>query len=182
MTTQTWNLDAAHSGIHFTVRHMVFAKVRGRFARFSGTLTGDASDLTKAALTAEIDADSIDTGVADRDAHLRSADFFDAGAHPKLSFQSTRIERTDEQNYAVHGDLTIRGVTQPVVLALEYHGQAKDLWGNERVAFTLTGAIDRSTFGLRWNQALEAGGVLVGERVEMEIEAQATQAKAVAAA
>ena len=182
MTTQTWNIDTTHSGVNFSVRHMVIAKVRGRFTRFSGTLTGDASDLTKATLVAEVDADSIDTNMADRDAHLRSPDFFDAASFPKLTFSSTRIERAGEGQYKAHGDLSIRGVTKPVVFDLAVHGQAKDPWGNERVAFTLESAVDRSEFGLRWNQALEAGGVLVGERVQIEIEAEAVRAAAAQAA
>jgi polyisoprenoid-binding protein YceI len=182
MTTQTWNIDTTHSGVNFSVRHMVIAKVRGRFTRFAGTLGGDASDLTKAKLVAEVDADSIDTNVADRDAHLRSPDFFDAATFPKLTFSSTRIEHAGAGQYKAHGDLTIRGVTKPVVFDLAFRGQTKDPWGNDRVAFTLEGAVDRSEFGLRWNQALETGGVLVGERVEIEIEAQAVRAAAAQAA
>ena len=182
MTTQTWNIDTTHSGVNFSVRHMVIAKVRGRFTRFSGTLTGDASDLTQAKLVAEVDTDSIDTNMADRDTHLRSADFFDATSFPKLAFSSTRIERAGEGKYKAHGDLSIRGVAKPVVFDLAVHGQAKDPWGNDRVAFTLETAIDRSEFGLHWNKALEAGGVLVGERVEIEIEAQAVRAAAAQAA
>jgi polyisoprenoid-binding protein YceI len=182
MTTQTWNIDTTHSGVNFSVRHMVIAKVRGRFTRFSGTLTGDASDLTSATLVAEVDADSIDTNMADRDAHLRSPDFFDAATFPKLTFASQRIERTADGQYAAHGDLTIRGVTKPVVLDLEVHGQVKDPWGNDRIALTLATAVDRSDYGLRWNQALEAGGVLVGERVEIEIEAEVVRAAAAQAA
>jgi polyisoprenoid-binding protein YceI len=182
MTTQTWNIDTTHSGVNFSVRHMVIAKVRGRFTRFSGTLTGDASDLTRAKLVAEVDADSIDTNMADRDAHLRSADFFDATSFPKLTFSSTRIERAGDGQYKAHGDLSIRGVTKPVVFDLTVHGQAKDPWGNQRIALTLEGSVDRSEFGLRWNQALETGGVLVGEKVEIEIEAEAVSGAAAQAA
>jgi polyisoprenoid-binding protein YceI len=182
MTTQTWNIDTTHSGVNFSVRHMVIAKVRGRFTRFSATLTGDAADLTNAKLVAEVDADSIDTSMADRDTHLRSPDFFDAATFPKLTFSSTRIDRAGDGQYKAHGDLTIRGVTKPVVFDLAVHGQAKDPWGNDRTAFTLETAIDRSDFGLRWNKALETGGVLVGEKVEIEIEAEAVKAAAAQAA
>ena len=182
MSTQTWNIDTTHSGVNFSVRHMVIAKVRGRFTRFSGNLSGDASDLTNAKIVAEVDADSIDTNMSDRDAHLRSPDFFDATSFPKLSFASTRIERTGAGQYEAHGDLTIRGVTKPVVFDLAVHGQAKDPWGNDRVAFTLEGSVDRSEFGLRWNQALETGGVLVGEKVQIEVEAEAVRAAAAQAA
>jgi polyisoprenoid-binding protein YceI len=183
METKTWNIDPSHSGVNFSVRHMVIAKVRGRFTRFSGTLTGDPSDFTNATLTADIDADSIDTNVVDRDKHLRSPDFFDAATFPKLSFRSTRIEQASgEGQYKAHGDLTIRDVTKSVVLDLAVLGQVKDPWGNERIAFTLETAIDRSDFGLRYNQVLETGGVLVGERVEIEIEAEVVSAAAAQAA
>lgn len=170
----TWNLDTAHSGIHFSVRHMVFAKVRGRFATWSGTIdAGD--DLTKAKVRAEIDAASIDTGEADRDKHLRSADFFDVEQYPKLTFTSTRVER-DGDDYTLVGDLTIRDVTKEVKLEVESGGQAKDPWGNQRMAFTAKTSVDRKDFGLKWNQVLEAGGVLVGEKIDIEIEVQAVQA------
>ena len=167
MTTQTWNIDTTHSGVNFSVRHMVIAKVRGRFTRFSGSLSGDASDLTSAKLVAEVDADSIDTNMSDRDAHLRSPDFFDAATFPKLTFSSTRIERAGEGQYKAHGDLSIRGVTKPVVFDLAVHGQAKDPWGNDRTAFTLETSIDRSDFGLRWNQDLDLGGIVVGDEIRI---------------
>lgn len=170
----TWNLDTAHSGIHFSVRHMVFAKVRGRFATWSGAIEA-GEDLTRAKVTAEIDAASIDTGESDRDKHLRSADFFDVEHYPKLTFTSTRVER-DGDDYTLVGDLTIRDVTKEVKLAVESGGQAKDPWGNQRMAFTAKTSIDRKDFGLKWNQVLEAGGVLVGEKIDIELEVQAVQA------
>jgi polyisoprenoid-binding protein YceI len=173
MESKIWNIDTAHSSVSFSVRHMVFAKVRGRVASWSGSVQLDPADLTRASATAEIDAASIDTGVADRDNHLRSADFFDVERFPKLRFESTRVERVDGERYALHGRLTIRDVTREVALDVRYGGQAKDPWGNQRAAFAATVAIDRRDFGLKWNQALEAGGVLVGERVEIELEVQA---------
>src|SRR5687768_6759056 len=123
MKTTTWNIDLAHSGVHFSVRHMVFAKVRGRFGKFSGTVQGDDRDLTRASVAVEIDADSIDTGVVDRDNHLRSPDFLDAAKFPKLTFKSTRVERLGDERYRVHGDLTIRDITHDVVLEVEYGGR-----------------------------------------------------------
>src|SRR5690606_34460495 len=152
MTSKTWTIDPTHSGIHFSVRHMVFAKVRGRFGAFSGTLQLDQKDLTKSKVEAEIDAESIDTGVADRDKHLRSADFLDVERFPKLLFKSKHLEKEGE-GYRVIGDLTIADVTREVVLTTDYAGQAQDPWGNQRVAFTAKTSFNRAEFGLKWNQA-----------------------------
>jgi polyisoprenoid-binding protein YceI len=182
MTTNKWNIDAAHSGINFSIKHLVVSKVRGRFARYSGTLELDTQDLTRSKLEATIEAASIDTGVGQRDDHLRSADFFDAATYPELRFVGKRIEKVSGQDYRVHGELTIRDVTREIVLEVEYGGQAKDPWGNERVAFAAKTSINRKDFGLNWNQALEAGGVLVGERVDIELELQAVKAAAEKAA
>lgn len=176
MEAKLWNIDTSHSGINFSVRHMVFAKVRGRFAAWRGALRLDASDLTRSSVEVVIDAASIDTGVGDRDKHLRSADFFDVERFPELRFVSTRVERAAGERYRVHGMLTIRDVSREVTLDVEHAGQAKDPWGNQRAAFTASTSLDRRDFGLKWNQALEAGGVLVGERIEIELEVQAVQA------
>ena len=173
MSTQPWNIDTTHSSISFSVRHMVFAKVRGQFRDWKGTVQLDPDDLAHGRAQVEIDAASIDTGVADRDTHLRSPDFFDVEAFPKLRFASTSMEHVGGERYRLHGDLTIRDVTRQVVLDVEYGGRAKDPWGNTRAAFTAKTAIDRTDFGLKWNQLLEAGGVLVGERIEIELEVQA---------
>jgi len=182
METKTWNIDTTHSSVSFAVRHMVFAKVRGRFANWSGTVELDADDLTRSRAVVEIDAASIDTGVAARDEHLRSPDFFDVARSPKLRFESTKMERVDGNRYTLHGKLTIRDVTRDVAIAVEYGGQAKDPWGNQRAAFSATASIDRREFGLTWNQALETGGVLVGEKIEIELEVQAVQVAAQKAA
>ena len=182
MTTSSWNLDTVHSGINFTVRHMVVSKVRGRFARFSGTVALDESDLTRSSVEATIDAASIDTGTAQRDDHLRSADFLDVERFPEIRFLSTRIEKVSGDRYRLTGELTIHGVTRSVALEAEYGGRGKDPWGNERVGFTAKGAIDRKDFGLVWNQALETGGVLVSARVDLELEVQAVRAAATKAA
>lgn len=182
MDKHDWTIDPGHSAIHFSVRHMVFAKVRGRFGAWTGTLEGDPADPAGVSVTVAIDASSIDTGVADRDAHLRSADFLDVARFPELRFTSKRVERTGQGRYRVHGELTLRDVTREVVLEAEHAGGGRDPWGNERLAFTARTAIDRRDFGLRWNQVLEAGGVLVGERIEIEVDVQAVRAAAAVAA
>ena len=156
MTNTTWNIDAAHSGIHFSIRHMVVSKVRGRFAKYTGT--------------------------AARDEHLRAADFFDVEKFPTLQYRSTRIEQLADDRFRVIGDLTIRDVTREVVLDVEYGGRASDPWGNERAGFVAKTSIDRKDFGLRWSQVLETGGLLVGDRVDIELEVQAVKAAAVKAA
>jgi polyisoprenoid-binding protein YceI len=182
MTTNQWNIDVAHSGINFSIRHMVVSKVRGRFTKFGGTLQLDAADLARSTIDVRIDAASIDTGTAQRDDHLRSADFFDAATFPELRFVSKRIEQLGGERYRVIGELTIKDVTREVALDVEYGGQAKDPWGNERAGFVATTSIDRKDFGLRWNQVLEAGGVLVGDKVQIELEVQAVKAAAAQAA
>ena len=182
MTTNNWNLDTVHSGINFSVRHMVVSKVRGRFTKFSGNVELDESDLARSVVEATIDTSSIDTGTAQRDDHLRSADFFDVEHFPQIQFRSTRIEKLGGDRYRLTGDLTIRDVTRPIAIDAEYGGRGKDPWGNERVGFTAKGALDRKDFGLKWNQALETGGVLVSDRVEIELEMQAVRAAATAAA
>ena len=161
---------------------MLFRSVRGRFAKFSGSVAIDEGDLTRSVVEASIDASSIDTGTTHRDDHLRSADFFDVEHFPQIRFRSTRIERVEGNRYRLTGDLTIRGVRRPIALDAGYGGRGKDPWGNERVGFTAKGTLDRKEFGLKWNQALETGGVLVSDRVEIELEMQAVRAAATAAA
>ena len=182
MTTNNWNIDTVHSGINFSVRHMVVSKVRGRFAKFSGELAIDDADLTRSSVDVAIDAASVDTGNTQRDTHLRSADFFDVEAFPELRFRSTRIDKRGDANYAVVGQLTIRDVTREVSLDVEFGGRARDPWGNERLGFVATASVDRKDFGLRWNQALETGGVLVGDRIDIELELQGVRAAAKQAA
>jgi polyisoprenoid-binding protein YceI len=173
MAQQNWQVDSTHSTVSLTVRHMVISKVRGRFAKWNATLALDTADLARSSVSVEIEAASIDTGVADRDAHLRSADFLDVAKHPALTFRSRRVEVAAPDRLRVVGDLTIRNVSREVVLDVEYGGQGKDPWGNQRVGFTATGSLNRKDFGLTWNQALETGGVLVADRVDVEIELQA---------
>ena len=182
MKTNTWAIDTSHSGVNFSIRHMVVSKVRGRFTKFSGAVQLDESDLARSTVEASIDAASIDTGTEQRDAHLRSADFFDVEKFPELKFKSTAIAKVDDTNYRVTGALTIRDVTREVSLDVEYGGRTKDPWGNERVGFVAKTSLERKDFGLGWNQLLEAGGVVVGDRVDIELELEAVKAAAEQAA
>ena len=182
MTNNDWNIDTVHSGINFTIRHMVVSKVRGRFTKYAGRVTLDDADLTRSAVEATIDASSIDTGTPQRDTHLRSPDFLDVERYPEIRFRGTRIHKLGDDRYHLAGDLTIRDVTRPILLDVEYGGRAKDPWGNERIGFIAKTSLDRKDFGLHWNQVLEAGGVLVGDRVDIELEVQAVRAAAAQAA
>ncbi len=181
MAIETWRLDTTHSTIGFTVRHMVVAKVRGRFTRYEGRLFVNG-DLTRAQAEVKIDAASIDTQVEARDNHLRSPDFFDVAAFPRLIFRSRRVEAAGQERYRVVGDLTVRDITREVVLETEFLGRVTDPFGAERLAFSARTSIDRKDFGLTWNTALETGGVLVGERIDIELDVQAVKAAAEKAA
>ena len=174
MAAQTWQIDRAHSDIHFTVRHMIITRVRGRFLKWDGTLTVDDQDWSKSRIDVAIDAASITTNDEKRDAHLRSADFLDAEKFPKLTFKSTKVEPGKADKLFVTGNLTIRDVTKAVTLEVEKLGKAKDPWGNNKVAFSGRVTIEREEFGAKWNQALETGGWLVGKQVEVDLELQAT--------
>ena len=182
MISERWEIDSSHSGIHFSVRHLVIAKVRGQFARWSATLVAEDGDFANATVEATIDASSIETGVAERDAHLRSADFFDVASFPEITFRGRRIEPSDGDSFQLVGELTLHGVTREVSLEVESSGQTQDPWGNLRAAFTARTALDRKEFGLTWNQALETGGLVVGDRVEIEIEVEAVKQAAIQAA
>jgi polyisoprenoid-binding protein YceI len=175
MRTDRWEIDSSHSSVHFSVRHLVIAEVRGAFARWSGTVHVPDGDFSQATVTVTIDASSIDTGVADRDAHLKSADFFDVAQYHELRFVGKRVQPRSGADIDVVGDLTMKGITREVILRVEQHGQAKDPWGNLRAAFSAKTSIDRKDFGLTWNQVLETGGVMVGDRVEIEAEIQAVR-------
>ncbi len=175
MAQENWQVDGAHSAVNLAVRHMVISKVRGHFTKWNAKLQLDTAELTRSSVEADIEAASIETGMADRDAHLRSPDFLDAAKYPTLRYRSRRVEAASKDRLRVVGDLTIRDVTREVVLDVEYGGQGKDPWGNTRVGFTATASLNRKDFGLTWNQALETGGVLVADRVDIEIELQAIQ-------
>ena len=162
----TWTVDASHSEIGFVARHLMVTKVRGQFKEFEGTVkVGD--DITESQVTAVAQIASVDTGSADRDTHLKSGDFFDAEANPTMSFTSTEVTPD-----SLTGDLTIKGVTKPVTLDVEFNGVATDPWGNDKAAFEATGELNRSDWGLTWNASLEKGGVLVSEKIKLVIDVQ----------
>ena len=166
--TGTWNIDASHSSIEFRVKHLGIATVKGQFRDFSGALiVGDAPEATS--VTGTVDAASVDTREADRDAHLRSPDFFDAEHHPQVTFTSTAFRPIDDETFEIDGDLTIRGVTKPVRLAGEVQGGEVDPWGNQRVGLELTGQISRGDYGMTFNQVLGSGNLLVGDKVKLEL-------------
>ena len=172
----TWQLDPTHSSIEFSVKHMMMTTVRGRFKEIQATLSGDRDHPEDAGVEATIDVASIDTGVADRDAHLRGADFFDAERAPHITFRSTRIQGTppkeDGDTFKLAGDLVIRDTAIPIVLDCVYEGRGTDPWGKTRAGFSFRTEIDRREWGLKWNQALETGGVLVANKVRIEGEVQ----------
>lgn len=173
----TWALDLHHTSIGFAARYLMVTKVRGHFTKFSGAIhVADRLEDSSGELT--IDAASIDTNAEDRDRHLRSPDFLDVERFPTITFKSTKVERTRGNTLKVTGDLTIRDVTRPVVLDVEYEGVSKDPYGKTKAAFSATSQIDRTEFGASWNMTLETGGVLVGKDVKLEIEALAVLAEA----
>lgn len=174
LRTTTWTVDPSHSQAEFAVRHMMISTVRGAIPIRSATIVRDESDITKSRVTAELDVAGLSTGSADRDKHLHSPDFFDVEHHPSMRFASTRIE-TVEDGLRVHGDLTIRDVTRPVILDVELVGEAKDPWGDHRAGIAATTSFDRRDFGLTWNAALEAGGVLVADKVKVTLNLQAVK-------
>ena len=176
-TTTTWNIDPVHTVAEFKVRHMMITNVKGHFTGVTGVLTLDEQDITKSHVEASIDAASINTREADRDTHLKSADFLDVEKFPKLTFTSTRVTRAGEGELQVEGDLTIHGVTRNVAFTVEGPTQpGKDPWGNTRIGFTATTKINRKDFGLTWNTTLETGGILVGDEVTITFDVQAIKA------
>jgi len=171
--TSTWNVDPVHSVAEFKVKHMMISNVKGQFTGVKGSLALDESDVTKSRVEASIDAASITTREAQRDAHLKSPDFFDVEKFPTLTFKSTQIKRAGEGELAVAGDLTIHGITRNVVFTVEGPTpQAKDPWGNTRLGLSATTKINRKDFGLTWNAALETGGILVGDEVTITLDVQ----------
>jgi polyisoprenoid-binding protein YceI len=170
----TWTIDPAHSLVELAVKHMMFSTVKGRFASVAGTIVLNEQNLAGSSVIAEIDAGSIDTGEAQRDGHLRSADFLDVESFPTIAFRSTEIVPRGRDGFVLVGDLTIHGVTREVSLEAELTGQGSDPWGGKRAGFAASTTINRKDFGLTWNQALEAGGVLVSDQVKISLEIQAT--------
>ncbi len=172
-TATRWVVDPAHSSVEFAVKHMVIATVRGRFTQFDVKLEADEEHPERSQVVAAISAASIDTRNPDRDAHLRSADFFDAEQHPELRFVSRYIEPAGENRGRIVGDLTIRGVTREVALDTAFTGRAKSPWGQEVAGFSAETTINRKDFGLTWNRSLETGGVLVADEIRISIEIEA---------
>lgn len=168
-----YTLDPAHSRIGFVARHAMVTKVRGSFNEFEGSGHFDADDLGKSHLTLTIEAPSIDTRNADRDAHLRSNDFFDMERYPEITYVSTGVEKLDDEHYRVTGDLTIKGVTRPVTVDFEFTGAVVDPFGNERIGFEGSATINRKDWGVNWNAVLEAGGVMVSEKIVLEFDVSA---------
>jgi polyisoprenoid-binding protein YceI len=176
--TGTYAIDPSHSRIGFVARHAMVTKIRGSFNEFEGSGHFDAENPTKSHLQLTIQAASIDTRNADRDAHLRSNDFFDMESYPTITFASTAVAQTGDDEYRVTGDLTIKGVSRPVTVELEYTGTAVDPYGNQRIGFEGKTTVNRKEWGVNWNAALEAGGVLVSEKVTLEFEVSAIRSAA----
>ncbi len=167
----TWAIDPVHSEVGFSVRHMMVSKVRGKFSAFEGTITTPDNPL-ESSVEATIDLSSITTGNEQRDAHLRSSDFFDVESHPQITYRSTGV-RAENRDYLLDGQLTILGVTRPITLAIELNGIGPDAYGGTRAGFTATGEINRSDFGVNWNAAIEGGGVVVSDKVALSLEIEA---------
>lgn len=173
--TTVWAIDPAHTTVEFTAKHMMITKVKGRFVEVQGQVEVDVEHPERSSVQAEIQAASIDTRTEGRDEHLRSADFLDVANYPTITFKSKQVEGASlnaGDEFTVTGDLTIHGTTREVTLDVEYEGKGKDPWGGERASFSANGKIDRRDFGLTWNQALETGGILVGNEIKISIEAQ----------
>lgn len=175
MTTK-WTVDAVHSSVDFSVKHMMISRVKGSFKDFSAEVEANPEDLTTASISFKIDVNTIDTRNDDRDNHLRSADFFDVEKYPAITFTSTDVKKIDDDEYQLTGDVTIKDVTKKETFTVEYEGSGKDPWGNEKIGFSVNGKLNRKEYGLTWNQALETGGVLVGEDIKINLQIQAQQA------
>ena len=175
-TSVAYRIDPDHASAQFKVRHLMVASVRGELGEVTGEVQLDLADLSRSSVTARIDVTALSTRNADRDTHLRSADFLDAANHPALTFRSTGVRRVKGGELAVDGELTIRGTTRPVSLAVELSDEIKDPWGNAKRGVTATARLDRREFGLTWNAALETGGVVVGDHVDVTIEAELVRA------
>ena len=167
-----WVIDPAHSEIGFRVKHLMITNIKGTFKEYDATVYTSGNDFTTADIDFWLNPASIDTKDANRDGHLRQADFFDTDKFPRVTFKANHLNKIDEENYELNGELSIRGISKPVKLNVEYAGIAKDPWGNEKAGFVITGKINRSDWGLTWNAALETGGVLVSEVVNINCEVQ----------
>jgi polyisoprenoid-binding protein YceI len=173
--TGRWAIDRAHSRLGFVARHAMVTKVRGEFKEFEGELYIDGEDPTKSSAIVNVKVASVDTANAQRDEHLRTNDFFEAAKFPIMTYKSSGAERVDDTHYRLSGDLTLHGVTRPVTFDIEFTGQATDPFGNARIGFEGTAVLNRKDFGISWNAALEAGGVLVSEKVTVELDISAVK-------
>ncbi len=171
-----WNVDVSHTNVGFQVKHMMVSKVRGHFTDFEGTIEGNPENLANSSVKFQVNLDSINTSNEDRDNHLRSPDFFEVEEHPHMIFKSTKITDKGNNEFDLTGDLTIKGVTKEITFDTVFEGKAVNPWGQEVVGFTASGKLDRKEFGLTWNQALEAGGFLVGDTIDISIELEANPA------
>jgi polyisoprenoid-binding protein YceI len=174
-TKTTWAIDPAHSSAEFAVKHMMVSTVKGRFSIAEGSLSIDEAQPERSTITAAIDVASVDTGAAQRDEHLRSDDFFNAAEYPVMKFQGTSVERMDDETWKLAGELTIRDVTRPVVLDVEYEGRGVDAYGKDRAGFTATTKINRKDFGVNWNGVIETGGVVVADTVKITLNVAAVR-------
>lgn len=170
-----WIIDGSHSEVGFSVKHLMVSTVKGRFGKVSGSFDLDEQDHAKTAIEATIETVSISTNDEKRDGHLRSPEFFDSETYPNITFKSTKVEKVSDDQYIVTGDLTLRDVTKPVTMNVEYSGQVKSPFGDTRSGFSATTSISRKDFGLNWNVALEAGGVMVSDKVQIYLEIEAVQ-------
>jgi polyisoprenoid-binding protein YceI len=175
LDSSTWAIDKGHSHINFVARHMVISNVKGTFDKFDGKVVVPGSDIEAANIEVTIDVSSINTGVPDRDNHLKSPDFFDVQNHEKAFFKSTDISKTSDDEYEIKGDLTIRGITKPVTLKATHGGTIKDPYGLDRMGFEVTGKINRFDFDLKWNALLEAGGAVVGPDIKIQADVEFTK-------
>lgn len=172
VAAESWNIDGSHSSVGFSVRHMMVTNVRGTFDKFTAKVDGSPTDPAAAKISATIEVASVDTRDAKRDEHLRAADFFDAAKFPQMTFASTKVEKTSATSAKVTGNLTLRGVTKPVVLDVEYTSPLKNPWGRTVVGATATGKINRKDFGVSWSRSLDGGGVVVGDEVTIQLDLQ----------
>jgi polyisoprenoid-binding protein YceI len=174
----TYKIDVDHSDIMFKVKHLMISTVSGIFKKFDATLELDEENFENAQVTFEADTDSVDTKNEQRDAHLKSDDFFNAEQFPEMTFKSTKVQRVAHNEFKLHGDLTIRDITKPIVLDVEYHGQTKDPWGNQRMGFEANGKINRKEFGLKWSAVTEAGGLVVADDVKLHLNVEMVKQQA----
>jgi len=167
MAVTNWGLDAMHSELHFKIKHLMISTVTGSFTKFEGTLSTEDEDFSTAKVNFSIDVDSVNTANEQRDGHLKSPDFFDVANHPKMVFESTHVEKVSDEDYKMHGNLTMHGATHPVELGVNFGGTAKDPYGNYRAGFSVEGKVNRKDFGLVYNAPLETGGLVLGEEVKI---------------